>query len=325
MNQDDVVDAARAGVDRHGSRLVAWRGCNGNGQDDGWAQVFESRSTTRPPRRKVDLQADARRLAVPARRALATASAPPARIPNTAICSWTEGNTQPQRDGTWMAAIDITRQDRTDAGDDPLEAADRRPQDAAGRHAAPTRCARCTDRIMLLDPTTGDARAHRHARLALGRRPRQQQRQQAKGGTYYGNNMAVIKATKAGMHVRRPDDRHVAEALGIDGTHLGMRVRRCSARPTRSSPASCSSAARTPAVATARSSRRSAGTRRRTRSRTASSYAGAPYDRHLYPNYLGNNPGNQGRNYSGLEFIKNPFATGAAGEDAYLMVIAIDR
>ena len=33
--------------------------------------------------------------------------------PNTAICTWTEGNTQPQRDGTWMAAIDICGQRRT--------------------------------------------------------------------------------------------------------------------------------------------------------------------------------------------------------------------
>jgi MYXO-CTERM domain-containing protein len=47
-----------------------------------------------------------------------------------------------------------------------------------------------------------------------------------------------------------------------------------------------------------------------------------PYDRHLYSNYLGNNPGNQGRNFSGADFIANPFATGAAGEDAYLMVFA---
>ena len=52
------------------------------------------------------------------------------------------------------------------------------------------------------------------------------------------------------------------------------------------------------------------------------SMAGAPYDRHLYPNYLGNNPGNQGRNYSGVQYVKNPFATGAANEDAYLMVLA---
>ena len=51
-------------------------------------------------------------------------------------------------------------------------------------------------------------------------------------------------------------------------------------------------------------------------------FAGGPYDRHLYPNYLGNNPGNQGRNYNDTKFIKNPFATGAGNEDAWLMIMA---
>ena len=28
--------------------------------------------------------------------------------PNTAICSWTAGNNQPQREGTWIGAIDLS-------------------------------------------------------------------------------------------------------------------------------------------------------------------------------------------------------------------------
>jgi MYXO-CTERM domain-containing protein len=35
--------------------------------------------------------------------------------------------------------------------------------------------------------------------------------------------------------------------------------------------------------------------------------AGASYDRHLYSNYLGNNPGNQGRNFAGSDLVRNPF------------------
>jgi MYXO-CTERM domain-containing protein len=35
--------------------------------------------------------------------------------------------------------------------------------------------------------------------------------------------------------------------------------------------------------------------------------AGGSYDRHLYSNYLGNNPGNQGRNFAGCTLVKNPF------------------
>ena len=49
--------------------------------------------------------------------------------------------------------------------------------------------------------------------------------------------MAVIKADKTGMTLRRPDDRHVSQKLlGIDGTHLGITLRLCSARPTSSTP-----------------------------------------------------------------------------------------
>ena len=48
----------------------------------------------------------------------------------------------------------------------------------------------------------------------------------------------------------------------------------------------------------------------------------APYDRHLYPNYLGNNPGNQGRNYAGMDRHQEPVRGRRAGKDAYLMVMA---
>jgi MYXO-CTERM domain-containing protein len=47
--------------------------------------------------------------------------------------------------------------------------------------------------------------------------------------------------------------------------------------------------------------------------------AGGSYDRHLYSNYLGGNPGNQGRNFAGAEFVKNPFATAASDPQFLLM------
>ena len=51
--------------------------------------------------------------------------------------------------------------------------------------------------------------------------------------------------------------------------------------------------------------------------------AGGMYDRHLYSNYLGGNPGNQGRNFAGAQFVKNPYF-GQNGNDAkYLMLHAL--
>ena len=54
----------------------------------------------------------------------------------------------------------------------------------------------------------------------------------------------------------------------------------------------------------------------------AGSYGAAPHDRHLYPNYLGNNPGNQGRNHSAAKLIANPYLGQNGNTDAYLMVIS---
>ena len=118
--------------------------------------------------------------------------------PDIAICTWTEGNTQPQRDGTWMAAIDLT-QDRparrstgrsrstarstlTGVGTHLLDARDARPHHEA----------RPDDRATSSRPTTiiwrsGDVRGNNNTN-------------NGKGGTYYGNNMAVIKADQRGHH-----------------------------------------------------------------------------------------------------------------------------
>src|SRR5262249_51764393 len=49
--------------------------------------------------------------------------------------------------------------------------------------------------------------------------------------------------------------------------------------------------------------------------------AGGSYDRHLYSQYLGQNPNNQGRNFAGALFIKNPFAT--TGSAQFLVLHAL--
>src|SRR5258705_7651798 len=56
--------------------------------------------------------------------------------------------------------------------------------------------------------------------------------------------------------------------------------------------------------------------------KNAGTMAGAPHDRHLYPNYLGNNPGNQGRNHSQMTMIDNPFYGQANVTAPKLLVMA---
>jgi len=143
-----------------------------------------------------------------------------------------------------------------------------------------------------------------------------------KGGTYYANNMAVIKATRAGLQYVVPMTDMSAKLTGLDGTHLGFRY-----------ALTGTTDALKPAIMLLGGSHFGGGygaqmtmvqwDQAANAFTKGESREGAPYDRHLYPNYLGNNPGNQGRNYLGAEYIKNPFVSKTdLGKDQYLMVLA---
>ena len=118
-----------------------------------------------------------------------------------------------------MAAIDVSGQnDRS--GADLLEAADRRQEDAAGRLATYSMRA-MHDRVSLPD-ATGNLAAHRPCLIWRSADVRGNNNSNAKGGTYFGNNMAVIKADKTGMSYVVPLTDMSQKLLGIDGTHLGF-------------------------------------------------------------------------------------------------------
>jgi uncharacterized protein (TIGR03382 family) len=301
------------------SRMIAWRGCNGNGQDDGWAQGMLLETThdatglatavTFTQTSDVSLCQQEERS-----HGYCTTSA---SDPNTAICSWTEGNTQPQRDGTWLAAIDLTK-----TGDASIYW----KQQIDGKKTLPdgsrTYSMRAMhDRIMSIDPATKSLVPSDYIMWRSGDVRGNNNTNDGKGGSYFANNVAVIKADKTGMQYIVPLQDVSGMLLGLDGTHLGMTA---GLFGTSDNPAS--------GLMFTMGSQTGGGTSQMMRvvtwDKTANMFkdggmiAGAPYDRHLYSNYLGNNPGNQGRNYTGTEFIKNPFATGAANEAAYLMVSA---
>ena len=244
-----------------------------------------------------------------------------ARDPNTAICSWTEGNTQPQRDGTWMAAINIgparTARTRRAASSGRSRSKAARTSKASphlldARDARPHHDGRRDDRRARARPTmliwrSGDA-------------PRQQQHATARAAPTTRNKMGVIKATSDGHDVRHPADGHVREALGLDGTHLGMSLALFGTtdalEPGHHVPRW---------LAHRRRLRRAGravirGTRATNTFTDGGMCAVAPYDRHLYPNYLGNNPGNQGRNYSAPSSSRTRSSATNGSTDAYLMV-----
>src|SRR5207237_2630863 len=116
---------------------------------------------------------------------------------NTAVCSWTEGNTQPQRDGTWLAAVDITPGTTgTDRQDKILwkKQIDGRKGDGATRTysmrakherifaPAADGSLKATDLIIW---QSGDLKGNNNTN--------------GKGGAYYANQMAVMEVGKTGM------------------------------------------------------------------------------------------------------------------------------
>ncbi|MEO8549600.1 MAG: hypothetical protein ABI678_06490 [Kofleriaceae bacterium] len=322
MNQDKsstwVIGTKAGTVANHKTtRFVAWRGCNGNGQDDGWAQGAELDSTldTNGLVTKVTFKQTSDVSLCP-REERSHGYCTTGTNPDVATCTWTEGNTQPQRDGTWMAAIDLTKNGNAQLMWKMQIDGKKQLQGVGTTYSMRA----MHDRVMKLDPATkklvptddiivrvGDLRGNNNGNN--------------KGGAYYGDNVGVYHIDGATHAAVVPLQDMSSKLLGMDGTHLGMTF---GLFGTTDNPQ--------PGLTFISGSHTGGGYGAQMRVLTYDSaaqtfgdggmFSAAPYDRHLYPNYLGNNPGNQGRNYSGVEYVKNPFATGAANEDAYLMVFA---
>jgi MYXO-CTERM domain-containing protein len=145
-----------------------------------------------------------------------------------------------------------------------------------------------------------------------------------KGGRYLQQNMGVAKATKAGLEWVIPMTDVTNQMLGIDATHLtfaaGLMEDNGKILPTmtilQGSQNGAAAAADFKVMAL---------------DLTAKKFvdygvhaAGGTYDRHLYSNYLGGNPGNQGRNFAGATFVNTAKITGVtAASPKFLMLHAL--
>lgn len=298
-------------------QVVAWRGANGNGADDGWLQSY-SLEVLGDGSVKFTNEFDVS-LCPREERSHGKCSVD-AADPNTAICTWTEGNTQPQRDGTWMAAVDITPGKFSGAN---RQASILWKEQIDGRKdidGLRTYSMRASHERVLKPDATGKLVASNEL-MWYSNDLRGNNNENRKGGTVHRINMAVIKADKLGMSYVQPLTDMSAGLRGLGGTHLGMTLGMFG-----------SADALKPGVMFLNGSHTGGYFAGQARTMTfdlaTASFkdggmtATAPNDRHLYPNYLGNNPGNQGRNYTHSMMIENPFVGVNGNTDKFLMVHA---
>lgn len=297
--------------------VVEWHGCNGNGRDDGWGQkskyTIVNNGTAVTYTREFDIS-----LAPREERSRGFCSVA-AKDPNTAICTWTEGNNQPQRDGTWMAAIDITP--GKFSGADRQQALLWKEQiegrkDIDGLRTYSMRVAHT--RIMA--PTATGELEPTDQMLVYTNDLRGNNNTNEKGGTIYRTMMGVIKADKNGMSYVLPLQDTSKLLRGLGGTHLGMNTAVFGTTDKLMPGAVFTNGSHTGGYFSGQA-RSLLWDQAANKFIDGGMVATAESDRHLYSNYLGNNPGNQGRNHDAAVMIPNPFV-GQNTQDAYLMLVA---
>ncbi len=293
------------------AHVVLWAGCNGNGTDDGWLNDINvacqndaaGNATACTISKNFDISLCKREERSRGRCSVADAD------PNTAICTWTEGNNQPQRDGTWMAAVDISPNGPKGADAKARllwkEQIDGKKNGPDGQKTYSVRANQARVLAPRADGTLEKTDQIMFFSADLSNRNNDDNR---KGGTYRAFQFAVIKATRDGLTYVSPLTNTTDMLLGIDATHLSV------------APALFGDGATSmPGFTLLQGSHNGGGVGQAEVKaigwdRTANKWvdlgthaSGAQYDRHLYSNYLGNNPGNQGRNFAGATLLANPF------------------
>jgi uncharacterized protein (TIGR03382 family) len=321
-NNDDcsMAETKSQLIDKVGAteRYVRWHGCNGNGNDNAWVGVssITKTATGYTIKRDMDLTVIANE-----ERSRGNCYVVPGAAGEQpfAICAGTAGNTQPQRDGTYLIAVNL----------DPAIKGQNQQQALLWKK-------QIGGRTTVAGTTTYSMRAMLNPVLALGTDglPKQtdmffwragavqgNNNEDRKGGQYVENMMGVVKVTRAGMtFVAQPSGQALTTLLGSDGTHNLL-----------TSTLVGSGTDLKPALLVHNGSHTGGGSTSSIRAlgwdatgskfTQLASVAGPFADRHLYPNYLGNNPGNQGRGHTQAELVKNPFA-GAGSTDQFVMIYA---
>ncbi|MEZ4404210.1 MAG: hypothetical protein R3B06_29580 [Kofleriaceae bacterium] len=323
MHQSGDGEMAIPYFDQGGvTRMVGWHGCNGNGNDDGWASGLEINCTNGADglatectiKRLWDISLAQREERSRGRCTIGKAD------PSFATCTWTEGNTQPQRDGVWIAAIDLSTGGENGPNaqsrllwKEQIQQKQTIQVNGVDREYYAMRAQ--SARIMTkaadgsLEPSMQLIEQHTLNRGANNNNK--------KGGRSDLMCFSVINANRTGLTYEMPlscVNMASPMLLGLDGTHISM-AGAVFGKGDQLIPGFIQLQGSHTGGLSQDADIRTIGYDpvAKTMVNLGQHSAGAPYDRHLYSNYLGNNPGNQGRNFAGCDLVRNPFfdASGA--------------
>ncbi|HEU0029559.1 MAG TPA: MYXO-CTERM sorting domain-containing protein [Kofleriaceae bacterium] len=298
--------------------FVMWAGCNGNGDDAGFVNFLEydvSNPTAVTVKRQFNALVAEREERTRGNCSIA------AKDPNTAICTWSEGNNQPTMDGTWMAAIDITPGKFSGTKQQGAiiwkEMVDGR-KDKDGIRTYSMRA----HHVRIQAPNAQGALENTDMMLWYSNDLQGNNANDGrKGGTVRATQMGIIKADREGMSFVMPLRDTSQLIRGTGGSHLGMTGAVFGTTDKLLPGAMFTVGSFTGGYFSGQARSlvwdQAAGT-----FKDGGMIPTAENDAHLYSNYLGNNPGNQGRNFDDGQMISNPFLGVNGNTDAYLMVYA---
>jgi MYXO-CTERM domain-containing protein len=298
------------------THIVYWAGCNGNGQDDGWVNDIQVTSVNNGAAFKIAKNFD---LSVEPQEERSRGRCSIGTDPNTAICSWTAGNNQPQREGTWVGAIDITPSGPKGENAQSRLLWKKKIQDQTIFEGVRTYSVRANSSRIL--DSTGAKTDQLMVQTSL---LRGNNTNDAKGGRYMAMFLGVANATKTGLTWDIPLTDITNQMLGIDATHLleSFALVQDEAKGAFVPAMVMTGGSHNGGTGTADMKVLAADLTAKKFVDYGTQTLPASYDRHLYSNYLGGNPGNQGRNFASAMMVKNPFAT-AAADPQFLMLHAL--
>ena len=313
--QDISLISSAAGV----HTFAMYAGCNGNGRDDGWYNQFkitEQADGSLKLTKQFDVSIIPRE-----ERSRGSCWAPDPADSKFVVCAATEGNNQPQRDGTWLIGIDADASKFQGANQQnailwKMQIGGRK--DIGGRR---TYSMRASINPILTPDATGRMVPDGTILFRQGALQGNNNTNNGKGGTYYGNEIAVMKVSRAGMTYVTPITDVAPMLLGLDGTHLKFEYAMFG-EVGALQPGFIFHGGSQTGGGYASQARVVMWDKAANAFKDGGSYAVASHDRHLYSNYLGNNPGNQGRDHSDAQLVANPFVGQMSNRDAYLMLVS---